>query len=79
MSMLEDGTIKFNCDMCFTNYTKCPATGEKLSMVPDADMYQTWVGPKFIQFFQDRARKTLNGLYGKEVESVPIESYRICW
>jgi sarcosine oxidase/L-pipecolate oxidase len=79
MSMLEDGTIKFNCDMCFTNYSILPATGEEMSLVPDSDMYQTWSGPKFIKFFQERARKTLNGLYGKEVEGVPIESYRICW
>jgi sarcosine oxidase/L-pipecolate oxidase len=79
MSMLEDGTIKFNCDMCFTNYVECPSTGERMSMVPDSDTYSTWVGPKFIKFFQDRARKTMNGLYGKEAESVPIESYRICW
>ncbi|KAG6009186.1 hypothetical protein E4U54_008594 [Claviceps lovelessii] len=79
MSMLEDGTIKFNCDMCFTNFVECPLTGQRLSMAPDEGVYNIWTGPKFIKFFQERARKTLDGLYGKEVEDVAIEAYRICW
>ncbi|KAG5932554.1 hypothetical protein E4U53_001267 [Claviceps sorghi] len=79
MSMLKDGTLKFNCDMCFTNYVECPLTGQRLSMVPDESVYNIWTGPKFIKFFQERARRTLDGLYGKEVEDVAIEAYRICW
>ncbi|KAG6036658.1 hypothetical protein E4U41_005566 [Claviceps citrina] len=79
MSMLRDGTLKFNCDMCFTNHVKCPLTGQRLSMVPDEPMYNLWTGPRFIQYLQERARKTLDGLYGKEVEQVAIDAYRICW
>lgn len=79
MSILADGTIKFNCDMCFTNYVECPFTGKRLSMAPDESVYNVWTGPKFIKFFQERARKTLDGLYGKEVEDVAIDAYRMCW
>ncbi|KAG6164171.1 hypothetical protein E4U35_000468 [Claviceps purpurea] len=79
MSMLKNGTLKFNCDMCFTNYVECPSIGQRLSMTPDESVYNVWTGPKFIKFFQERARKTLDGLYGKEVRDVAIESYRICW
>ncbi|OAA50579.1 sarcosine oxidase [Metarhizium rileyi] len=79
MSILADGTIKFNCDMCFTNYVDCPFTGQRLSVAPEESVYNVWTGPKFIKFFQERARKTLDGLYGKEVEEVAIEAYRLCW
>lgn len=79
MSILKDGTIKFNCDMCFTNFVQCPLTGQRLSMAPDEQVYNVWTGPKFIKFFQERARKTLNGLYGKEVEGIAIDAYRVCW
>ncbi|KAI5464726.1 FAD dependent oxidoreductase [Mariannaea sp. PMI_226] len=79
MSMLPNGTIKFNCDLCFTNYQKFPATGEVMSTVPSQAMYNTWTGPRFIEFFEKRARRTMNGLYGKEVENIKIEAYRMCW
>lgn len=79
MSILPDGTIKFNCDLCFTNYQPNPHTGTTMSMVPDQSMYNTWTGPRFIDFFEKRARRTLDGLYGKEVADVPIKGYRMCW
>ncbi|KAJ4263849.1 hypothetical protein NW762_005885 [Fusarium torreyae] len=79
MSILSDGTIKFNCDLCFTNYQVFPPTGEAMSVVPDQSMYNTWTGPRFLKFFEDRARRTFNGLYGKEVENIKIEAYRMCW
>ena len=79
MSILENGTLKFNCDMCFTNYAECPYTGERMSVAPDESAYNIWTGPKFIKFFQERARRTLDGLYGKDVEDMAVESYRMCW
>jgi sarcosine oxidase / L-pipecolate oxidase len=79
MSMLENGTFKFNCDLCFTNYTDCSATGDKMSLVPDDDLHQVWTGPDYIKFFKEKAQKTMKGLYGKEVENVKIEAYRMCW
>lgn len=79
MSILADGTIKFNCDMCFTNYTNFPATGELMSQPPSDPKYNTWTGPDFVDFFKQRAQKTFRGLYGDEVKDVEIESYRICW
>ncbi|KJZ78618.1 hypothetical protein HIM_02009 [Hirsutella minnesotensis 3608] len=79
MSMLRDGTIKFNCDMCFTNYVTFPPTGERMSVAPDQNVFNLWTGPRFINFFQDRARRTIDGLYGKEVEEISIDAYRMCW
>jgi sarcosine oxidase/L-pipecolate oxidase len=79
MSILPDGTIKFNCDMCFTNYQTLPATGEAMSLVPESDFFNTWTDRKFLDFFERRARMTLNGLYGDEVKHVPIDAYRMCW
>lgn len=80
MSILADGTIKFNCDMCFTNFTDFPATGERMSQPPSDPKYNTWTDPdSFIDFFKERAQSTFKGLYGDEVKDVEIESYRICW
>lgn len=79
MSILKDGTIKFNCDLCFTNFVDYPATGEKMSVAPDNSQFSVWTGPDFLPFFQDRARKTINGLYGEETKDVAIEGYRMCW
>lgn len=78
MSILPDGTIKFNCDMCFTNYVDFAPTGDKMSVPPNATQYNTWT-KAFPQFFKDRAEKTFRGLYGKEVDGVDIDGYRICW
>ena len=79
MSILKDGTIKFNCDMCFTNYVDLPGIDEKISVAPDQSAYNVWAGPEYLQFFKDRARKTIDGLYGQEVANVPIDAYRMCW
>ncbi|KAG9254682.1 sarcosine oxidase [Emericellopsis atlantica] len=79
MSILPDGTIKFNCDMCFTNYQTLSATGEKMSLVPESNFFNTWTDRKFLDFFERRARMTINGLYGDEVKHVPIDAYRMCW
>ena len=79
MSILPDGTIKFNCDMCFTNMVDFPATGEKMSIAPESKDLNEWTGPEYIQFFKDRARRTINGLYGQEVKDIQIDAYRMCW
>ncbi|XWW98596.1 hypothetical protein V2A60_006596 [Cordyceps javanica] len=79
MSILADGTIKFNCDMCFTNFQNFPATGKRMSLPPSDPAYSTWTGPDFVDFFKQRAQQTYRGLYGDEVEGVDIEAYRICW
>lgn len=79
MSILKDGTIKFNCDLCFTNYVECPATGERMSMAPDNSKFNVWTSPKFVDFFEKRARKTMDGLYGDETKDIFIDAYRMCW
>lgn len=79
MSMLDDGTIKFNCDLCFTNYRDWPFTEEPMSITPDISTYNVWTGPKFLEFFEERARQTIDGLYGDEVKDIQIDSYRMCW
>lgn len=79
MSILKDGTIKFNCDLCFTNYVEFPATGERMSLAPDNSKFNVWTSAKFVDFFEKRARKTMDGLYGDETKDVSIDAYRMCW
>ena len=79
MSTLQDGTAKFNCDMCFTNYQDSAASVDRLSIPPDDAQYNTWSGLSFPHFFQEKAKKALQGLYGKEMSNVSISGYRLCW
>ena len=79
MSILPDGTIKFNCDFCFTNYVKHPITRQRMSLVPNEAVYNTWSSDGFPSCFHERARKTMDGLYGDLVKDVPILGYRMCW
>ncbi|KAM3563364.1 hypothetical protein MY1884_001277 [Beauveria asiatica] len=79
MSILADGTIKFNCDMCFTNFQDFAATGERMSLPPSDPKYNTWNGTDFLDFFKKRAQMTFDSIYGDEMKGVEIESYRICW
>lgn len=79
MSILKDGTIKFNCDMCFTNMEIFEPTGEMMSVIPSGSMYNVWTNQKYIDYFESRARRTMDGLYGDEVADIQIESYRMCW
>jgi sarcosine oxidase/L-pipecolate oxidase len=79
MSILKDGTIKFNCDMCFTNMQTFEATGEKMSVIPSGSMFNVWTNENYIKYFEARARRTMDGLYGEEVADIKIDSYRMCW
>lgn len=77
--MLKDGTVKFNCDMCFTNMGIFEATGQRMSVVPSASNYNVWGDKNCIKYFETRARLTMESLYGNELADVKIESYRMCW
>ncbi|ROT36572.1 sarcosine oxidase [Sodiomyces alkalinus F11] len=79
MSMTPDGVIKFNCDMGFTNMQHHEASHQKMSITPDEAMYGTWQEEAFSDKFKTRALSTMKGLYGKEMDGVEIESYRMCW
>ncbi|KAM3538614.1 hypothetical protein ARSEF1564_008461 [Beauveria bassiana] len=79
MSMLQDGTAKFNCDMCFTNYVDFAAIGKQMSIPPVDGQYNMWTGVKVAQFFQEKAKNALRGLYGQEIDKTFIKGYRLCW
>ncbi|KAM0277867.1 hypothetical protein ACHAQH_005499 [Verticillium albo-atrum] len=79
MGMTAEGVIKFNCDMSFTNMQEHKASGQRMSMAPDDEQYGTWFGKAFSSRFEKRALSTMKGLYGKEVNGVKIEKFRMCW
>ena len=79
MSILKDGTIKFNCDLSFTNKEIYELTGEIMSMPPDDSSRNVWTEQPFSHFFEERARRTMKGLYGDEVTDIQVDSYRMCW
>lgn len=79
MGMTPDGIVKFNCDMAFINGARDIGGPTKLSAAPDDPKYGTWFMEAFSSKFKERALRTMRGLYGKEVEDVEIERYRMCW
>ncbi|KAF3358652.1 hypothetical protein VDGD_01565 [Verticillium dahliae] len=79
MGMTAEGVIKFNCDMSFTNMQLHKPSGQRMSMAPDDEQYATWFNRAFSSRFEKRALSTMRGLYGKEVDGVKIERFRMCW
>lgn len=71
--------MKANLEGCFTNKARCTLTGKTISMVPDDDDFSDWNSRNPSKLLQKRARKALDGLYGQEVEGLPIKQWRICW
>ncbi|KAI0150756.1 sarcosine oxidase [Xylariaceae sp. FL1272] len=77
MSLAPDGVIKFNCDLCFTNFEK-QEDGAMLSVAPNEPSKHTWT-KDVPQKLKDIAQRTLHGLYGENADGVEVEGYRICW
>lgn len=77
MSLLADGTVKFNCDMCFTNTQRQP-DGSLLSVPPSDPGQFTWA-EDVPQTLKDIAQNTMRGLYGDVANGVKIDGYRLCW
>jgi sarcosine oxidase/L-pipecolate oxidase len=50
-----------------------------MSVAPDSSALNVWTESRFIKYFEDRARRTIDGLHGDEVKDVEIDGYRMCW
>jgi sarcosine oxidase/L-pipecolate oxidase len=79
MSVTEDGTIKFNLDMCFTNYKQLCPGGPTMSVTPTEPNHFTWTADNFPKVFKEKAVHAMAGLYGDSVKGAKIERYRMCW
>jgi sarcosine oxidase/L-pipecolate oxidase len=79
MSVTEDGTIKFNLDMCFTNDQKLTPCGPTMSITPTEPDHFTWTEKIFPKIFKDKAAQTVLGIYGQSAKAAKIEGYRMCW
>ncbi|KAH7367547.1 sarcosine oxidase [Plectosphaerella cucumerina] len=79
MGMTADGTIKFNCDMAFVNQERDVGGPSKMSVAPKDMAYGTWREDSFSPKFEARALMTMRGLYGRDVDGVEIEKFRMCW
>jgi sarcosine oxidase / L-pipecolate oxidase len=79
MSVTEDGTIKFNLDMCFTDYKTLYPGGPTMSVTPTEPNHFTWTVDNFPKAFKEKAAQAMAGLYGDSAKAAKIESYRMCW
>jgi hypothetical protein len=79
MSVTEDGIIKLNLDMCFTNDQKRTPCGPIMSITPTEPGHFTWTEKTFPKIFQYKAAQTILGVYGESAKGAKVESYRMCW
>jgi sarcosine oxidase / L-pipecolate oxidase len=79
MGMTPDGILKFNCDISFTNMGVHPITQEAMSIPPVLRGETTWTSGTFPKVLKERSQKVLKGSYGRLVDGLEINEYRMCW
>lgn len=79
MGMTPDGTLKFNCDISFTNMSRHPVTQKMMSMPSELPAENGWTAGKFPEALRERCKAVLAGSYGNLLDGYEIDKYRICW
>ncbi|KAL8714148.1 MAG: hypothetical protein Q9220_001876 [cf. Caloplaca sp. 1 TL-2023] len=78
MPPTPDGLLKFCRDVSFTHNIYHTASGQTISVPPSPPSQSTWsqdVPPGL----KEEAFNVMTQTYGKEVEGLEFESYRMCW
>lgn len=71
-----DGLLKFCVDVSFMNTSLHAKSGQMISAPPDQlDQAQHDIP----QSLKDECFRVVKGIYGKELEDVHFDSFRICW
>lgn len=73
-----DGLLKFTFELSFTNMEKHEKSGQIISMVPSRVSQSTW-SHDVPEGLQKEVRTVIKHVYGKEVEGLEVENYRMCW
>jgi sarcosine oxidase/L-pipecolate oxidase len=74
----DEGIIKFNYELSFTNKEPHPESGQLISCPPDSVAACTWCSD-VPEILKADAQKIIRGTYGSIADELEIESYRICW
>ncbi|KAL2041194.1 hypothetical protein N7G274_006139 [Stereocaulon virgatum] len=74
----KDGVLKFNSELSFTNNVYHEESDQMISIPPTAQSQRTW-SQDVPQILKDDVRRVMTNTYGKQVEGIEVESYRMCW
>lgn len=74
------GQLKFIRDIPFLHSVKHDASGQKFSVPFTSTDRSQWTSPdKMPSGIKDEIRKSMKGIYGKEMQDLEISTYRFCW
>jgi sarcosine oxidase/L-pipecolate oxidase len=73
-----DGMLKFNSELSFTNNVYHEESDQMISIPPAAQSQSTW-SQDVPQMLKDDVKRVMTNTYGKQVEGISVESYRMCW
>lgn len=74
----DNGLIKFNFELSFTNRQPHIASGQMISVPPSRDSARVW-SHDVPEQFKEETRTVMKHIYGSQVEGVPPKNYRMCW
>jgi hypothetical protein len=72
------GLLKFNHELSFTNLEYHAASGSLISWPPGAPNRSTWTRD-IPEAFKQETLKVVRNTYGKDLDGLTFESWRMCW
>ena len=78
MPPTKAGLLKFCRDVSFTHKVHHAASGQTISVPPEAPNLSTW-GQDVPSGLKEEIVRVMKQIYGKETEGFQFESYRLCW
>jgi sarcosine oxidase / L-pipecolate oxidase len=73
-----EGYLKFNFELSFTNKESHQASGQIISVPPSRLSQSTWSHDVPDELKQG-VQTVMKHIYGKELDGMEIENYRMCW
>lgn len=74
----DEGYLKFTFELSFTNKEFHDTSGQTISRPPTRKSQSTWSHDVPEQCKRE-VQMVVKHVYGKEVEGLTIENYRMCW
>jgi sarcosine oxidase / L-pipecolate oxidase len=78
MPPTSDGLMKFVCEESFTNNQHHKASNQTISVPPTPISQSTW-SHDVPQALKEDVLKVVKNTYGKELDGIEVENYRMCW
>jgi hypothetical protein len=74
----SDGMVKFTNEASFINMVHHKKSNQDISIPPESVDQSTW-GQEVPEGLKQEIRTVMKHMYGKEIEGIEPECYRMCW